>query len=339
MRSEEKERLRSLLCDLGTAVQSFVIEQRTGLNASQLSEVSSISESDTIYAIDRFSEEALLRWFNENWPADNPVEVVAEGLEDHAPVIFPKGTRLADTLYKVIIDPIDGTRELMYDKRSAWVIAGLAPQKFDANQLSDIEVAMLTELPTSKQSCADQVSGFLGCGRDGIVAIRRNLESGEAQPIQIRPSTADNVSHGFAALVKFFPEGKELTAQIERELWQALDLYGEDASPVIFDDQYISTAGQMYEMLVGHYRFFGDIRPAVLESLGMGHSLTCHPCDAAAGILLTEAGCVYEDPLGGKVQAPLDTVTPVAWVAYANEKLAGNVRSAFKTVYLEHFGK
>ncbi|QXD27720.1 inositol monophosphatase [Opitutia bacterium ISCC 52] len=339
MKSEGKERLRSLLCELGSAVQSFVIEQRTGLSASELSSVSSVSESDTIYAIDRFSEEALLHWIEEHWPADSPVEVVAEGLEDHAPVIFPKGTQLSDTLYKVIIDPIDGTRELMYDKRSAWVIAGLAPQKFDDNQLSDIEVAMLTELPTTKQSYADQVSGFLGCGREGIVAVRQNLESGANQAVQIRPSAADTVSHGFAALVKFFPEGKELTAQIERELWQALDHYGKDASPVIFDDQYISTGGQMYEMLVGHYRFFGDIRPAVLGSLGLGHSLTCHPYDAAAGLLLTEAGCIYEDPLGGEVQGPLDTVTPIAWVAYANEKLAGNLRPAFKQIYLEHFGK
>ncbi len=339
MKSEEKERLRNLLCDLGSAVQSFVIEQRAGLSASQLSKVSSVSESDTIYAIDRFSEEALLRWFEEHWPTDSPVEVVAEGLEEQAPVIFPKGPQLADTLYKVIIDPIDGTRELMYDKRSAWVIAGLAPQKFDDNQLSDIEVAMLTELPTTKQSCADQVSGFLGCGREGIVAVRQNLDSGMTQEVQIRPSAADNVSHGFAAFVKFFPEGKELTAQIERELWQALDQYGEDASPVIFDDQYISTGGQMYEMLVGHYRFFGDIRPAVLGSLGLGHSLTCHPYDAAAGLLLTEAGCIYEDPLGGEVKGPLDTVTSIAWVAYANEKLAGNLRPAFKKVYLDHFGK
>ena len=337
MRSEEKERLRRLLCDLGNTVQSFVLEQRAGLSAAQLSEVSAVSESDTIYAIDRFSEEALLSWFENHWPEDSPVEVIAEGLEEHAPVVFPEGTQISDTQYKVIIDPIDGTRELMFDKRSAWVIAGLAPQRFEDNQLSDIEVAMLTELPTTKQTYADQVSGFRGCGLGGIIAERKHLESGEVKPFPIRPSASTNVSHGIAGFVKFFPEGKELTAQIERELWKDLGLYGEDASPVIFDDQYISTGGQMFEMLVGHYRFYGDIRPAVLKSLGLGHSLTCHPYDAAAGLLLTEAGCVYEDPLGGLVQGPLDTVTPVAWVAYANEELAENIRSSFQSIYSNHF--
>ena len=338
MGDERLEQFRRLLCELGTAVQTSVISQRKGQDAGQLSAVSAYSESDTIYAIDRYSEEALLQWFENHWPGDHPVELIAEGLEGEV-VVFPKGTELSDTKYKVIIDPIDGTRELMYDKRSAWVIAGLAPQKFEDNRMVDIEVAMLTELPTTKQNVADQLSGVRGCGLEGLISERKDLQTGETRPLPLRPSTADTVSHGVAGFVKFFPEGKELTAQLERELWQALGLYGEDASPVIFDDQYISTGGQMYEMLIGHYRFYGDIRPAVLSSLGLGHSLTCHPYDAAAGLLLTEAGCIYEDPLGGEVQGPLDTVTPVAWVAYANEKLAAKVRPAFQAVFTKHFPK
>ena len=338
MQQDLLEKFRVLLCELGDAVQSGVMAQRNGLDFGKLAEVSSISRSDTIYAIDRFSEEALLQWFDENWPAEYPVELIAEGLEDHGHVVFPKGTALSDTRYKVIIDPIDGTRELMYDKRSAWVIAGLAPQKFGENRMSDISVAMLTELPTTKQTAADQLSGVEGCGLGGMVSVRRNLVSGELEPIQLNPSSADTVSHGVAALVKFFPEGKELMSKIEREVWQRLGLYGEDASPVIFDDQYISTGGQMYEMLVGHYRFYGDVRPAVLSSLGLGHSLTCHPYDAAAGLLLKEAGCIYEDPMGGEVKGPLDTVAPVSWVAYANEALAEKVRPAFQAVYSKHFG-
>ena len=55
MGSERLDQLRKLLCELGTAVQTFVIEQRRGLDAAELSEVSSISQSDTIYAIDRLS--------------------------------------------------------------------------------------------------------------------------------------------------------------------------------------------------------------------------------------------------------------------------------------------
>ncbi len=46
-----------------------------------------------------------------------------EGLEGEA-VTFPRGTPVGGTLFKCILDPIDGTRNLMYDKRSAWGAGG-----------------------------------------------------------------------------------------------------------------------------------------------------------------------------------------------------------------------
>lgn len=335
----EKKEIRELLCDLGDAIQAEVISQREKNGNDELSRVSHIAESDTIYSIDNFSEEALLKWFSSHWPDHLPVEVVAEGFEDSDAVLFPVGTRLKDTIYKVIIDPIDGTRELMYDKRSAWALAGVAPQKFSANRIGDIEVAMMTELPISKQTLADQVSGYSGCGKDGLVADRRDLKTGMTEPILLTPSTAKTVDHGVAGLVKFFPEGKELIAKLETELWKKLGLFGVNKSPVVFDDQYISTGGQMYALLSGQYRFYGDLRPEALTSLGLASSLTCHPYDVAAGLLLTEAGCIYEFPSGGAVDAPMDTVTPVTWVAYANSELAKHMRPVLQELMRTYFGK
>jgi hypothetical protein len=37
--------------------------------------------ADTIYRIDKVSEEAILAWLERNWPADCPVELVMEGAE------------------------------------------------------------------------------------------------------------------------------------------------------------------------------------------------------------------------------------------------------------------
>ena len=71
---------------------------------------------------------------------------------------FPNGTCPADTKWKCLLDPIDGTRGIMYDKRSAWALSGIAPQRGEATRLSDIVVAAMTELPTTKQWRADQVS-------------------------------------------------------------------------------------------------------------------------------------------------------------------------------------
>lgn len=333
----EKEVIRRLLCNLGTVVQTHVTQESSKVESSTLSEVSDITEADTIYLIDKFSEDALLEWFEQKWPDDLPVELIAEGLEDGGPVVFPKCTRLENTKFKVIIDPIDGTRELMYDKRSAWVIAGVAPQRFQDNRIGDIEVAMITELPTSKQRYADQISGYKGCGRNGLTCERTDIASGEKSKFRLRPSTAPDVEHGVAAFVKFFPEGKELIAKFETDLWRRLGVYGEHKSPVIFDDQYISTAGQMYELLVGHYRFYGDMRPDALQSIGASESLTCHPYDVGAGLLLKEAGCVYESPWGYEVDAPMDTTTPVSWVAYANRELAESIRPILTDLMSHYF--
>ena len=333
----EKERIRKLLCELGAFVRDHVISLRSTVEPEQLSSVSGVSESDTIYLIDKFSEESLLEWFSNSWPDDLPIELIAEGLEDQAPVLFPEGHSLEDTLFKIVIDPIDGTRELMYDKRSAWVIAGVAPQKFGNNRVSDIEVAMITELPTSKQRISDQISGCKGCGRSGLVSLRLDLDGGEQSAFRLNPSSAKTLEHGVAGFVKFFPEAKELMARIETDLWKRLGYYGNSKSHVIFDDQYISTAGQMYELIVGHYRFYGDIRPEALSSIGVPESLTCHPYDVGAGLLLIEAGCIYESPWGGEVDAPIDTVTPVSWVGYANEELASIIKPVLRALLEEYF--
>ncbi|NET39640.1 MAG: hypothetical protein F6K19_48050 [Cyanothece sp. SIO1E1] len=94
--TKEKEELRTLLCGLGNAVHTHVEEQRTRIESEELSAVSAKSESDTIYRIDRVSELALQMWFESHWPAKYPVEVIAEGLEEHAPVTYPLNTPVAD---------------------------------------------------------------------------------------------------------------------------------------------------------------------------------------------------------------------------------------------------
>ena len=65
-------------------------------------------------------------------------------------------------------DPIDGTRGIMYDKRSAWFLAGVAENRGEATRLSDIFVAAQVEVPTSKQGAADILWGVKGEGAKGM---------------------------------------------------------------------------------------------------------------------------------------------------------------------------
>ena len=104
-----------------------------------------------------------------------------------------------------------------------------------------------------------------------------NVLTGERRPLAVRPSRAADFEHGFASFAKFFPEGKALTAQIEEAFWDRLHGRGRSGATHVFDDQYLSTGGQLYEILMGHDRLLGDLRPLVLSSLGYKAALTCHP--------------------------------------------------------------
>ncbi len=293
--------------------------------ARKFARVVAVTAADTIYHIDRRGEEAALAWLAEHWPAEWPVEIVMEGLE--AATTFPRGTPVRETKLRCIIDPIDGTRGVMYDKRSAWILAGLAPQRGGRTSLGDIVVAAMTELPTTKQWRSDQLSAVRGAG---VRAQAVDVFSGARERLAVAPSRARDCRGGFAAISRFFPEGKGLLAAMEERLWQ--ELYGREGSagPLVFDDQYICTGGQLYELIVGHDRFLADLRPLVFRKLGVESALVCHPYDICTALVAREAGCVIEAPLGGKLVSPLDVTTPVAWAGYANAALARQVRPVLR---------
>ena len=197
-------------------------------------------------------------------------------------------------------------------------------------------IAAMTELPTSKQWRADQISGVRGCGPDGLLCQIVNVNSGSRHHLSLRPSQAQDFKHGFASLAHFFPEGKALLAQVEEHLWDELYGLGSSASPLVFDDQYISTGGQIYEILAGHDRMLGDLRPLAFKKLGLSSGLACHPYDICTAMLLTEAGGIIEAPDGSTLDVPLDTTSPVTWMAYANETLANQVRPLMQKLIAAH---
>jgi len=286
------EEARRLLCDLGEHVRNLLREAR----GPAMSEVVGATAADTIYAIDKVADEYLIDWFDQHW---QNVRVVSEGLDD--PVIVGK-----DPEWTVIVDTIDGTRGLMYDKRAAWCLAGAAPLN---GSLDDIQAAAMTELPVVKQGRADQVSGTRG---GGVVARRVDLSSGATEALNPRPSPATDLEHGFSQVAKFLLPGKVELASVEVALFDRL------GCSVVFDDEYLSNGGQLFELIMGRDRFVADLRPLVVGP----EALASHPYDVCASLLLTELGGKVTDPWGAPLDAPLDTVTPVAWVGYANDHLA-----------------
>ena len=98
-----------------------------------------------------------------------------------------------------------------------------------------------------------------------------------------------------------------------------------------FEDQYISTGGQLYELMIGHDRYIADLRPllrGVLAERGLPQPLCCHPYDLCTILIAEELGLAVTDPMGAPLDAPLDLEADVAWVGYANEALRRQVEPA-----------
>ena len=308
------EKLLEPILALHDSIRDAVVDACAGHTPEQLATTASDDgEGDTIYAIDRVGEEALARGLS-RLPPDEPVCIIAEGLAE--PLLFPRGARERDCRWRILMDPLDGTRGLMYQKRSAWILTGVAPNRGVATRLSDVVLAVQTEIPLLKQHLSDQLWALRGAG---VKARRRNRLSGTSESLTLRRSASGTIAHGFATVVRFFPGARETLAAIDDEIVQAL-VKPAPKRASCFEDQYASTGGELYELMAGHDRFIADLRPLV-NSAG----LCCHPYDLCASLIAREAGVILTDPAGQPLDAPLDVTTDVAWVGYANDGLRRSI--------------
>jgi fructose-1,6-bisphosphatase/inositol monophosphatase family enzyme len=309
------EPLRELHARIRDAVVAATEAQQSG----ELSRVHREESSDTIYAIDVVSED-LLDGFFEKLSERHSLVLIAEGLHD-GEVVYPRGTPQAEAEFRIIVDPIDGTRGLMYQKRSAWVLTGVAPNRGPETSLQDIVLAVQTEIPLVKQHLSDQLWAVRG---QGAKAERCNRLTGERVSLQIRPSRADTIEHGFAMISRFFPGVRDELAAIDEEIVRGALGPAQPGKAHCFEDQYISSGGQLYELMAGHDRFVADLRPLmeqVVAARGQRLGICCHPYDLCTALIAEEMGVIVTDLVGRPLAAPLNVNADVGWAAYANQKI------------------
>jgi hypothetical protein len=250
--------------------------------------------------------------------------------------VFPRGTREEDAKIRVIVDPIDGTRGLMYQKRPAWVLTGVAPNCGPRTSLADIELAVMTEIPLRKQHLCDQLWAVAGAGVGGE---RRNRLTGTAERLAPRPSRAGTIAQGYGCIARFFPGARDLLAAIEDQLVERVLGPQPPGVALTFEDQYICSGGQLYELLMGHDRWVADLRPLVepvLRARGRALGMCCHPYDLCTELIAREAGLSVADPQGRALAAPLDVSSPVSWAGYANAQIAAQVAPVLRALLREH---
>ncbi len=321
-------RLRALQADLRSSLRAHMQDQEPAVWSRTVRD----DAGDTIFGIDAAVEDTLLRHC-EAWGKTHHFTLLAEGL-DPAGIGFGTTGR-GGSPFRLLVDPIDGTRGLMFDKRSAWCLMGAAPDRGAATRLQHVEVAVMTELPTTRQSTSDVLWAIAG---QGAHAERHDLATGTTHPLTLVPSQATTLRHGFATVSNFFQGGKELTARLEEAIFlRALGTWNPDKAEV-YTDQYISSGGQLAEVTLGRDRFVLDVRPLVHRKLGVTSSLACRPYDIVTMRIAQEAGCVVCNPYGEPIDVPLDTTTNVAFAAYANRNLAALLIPIVRDEVRRHLG-
>ena len=333
-----REHLRTALLQCGRDIGA---EVRRRLREQPLAErirVARRPASDVIYGIDRDIEGIVLESVATMAPRAGGITLVAEGIGETETTVHPTHADPDATAVRLIVDPLDGTRGVMYGKRSAFFLAGAAPNRGASTRLSDIEVAVMVEIPTHRGLLEDALWAQKG---EGAAGETRNLADGQTTPLPIAPSREKSIRGGFAQISRFFPPGRDRLADLEERLLEILFPDAEPGEILTFEDQFISTGGQLYEMLTGKDRFVADLRATLYSAFERkarrtGH--VCHPYDLAAHLVGDEAGIIITDAAGDPLDAPLDTTHRCDWVGYANPAIRNEVAPVLTRLIRERLG-
>jgi hypothetical protein len=302
--------------------------------SDDLAKPSADEGGDTIYAIDRVSEAVLLDRFarlSARWSC----VLVAEGISGEGQVVLPLGKSPEDAELRIIVDPIDGTRGLMYQKRSAWVLTGVARNRGPETTLADVELAVQSEIPLLKQHLCDSL--WLIDGK--VDGERLDRVTGTRTRLAPHPSRATSIAHGYGSFARFVPGGRDVLAAVDDAVMERVLGPVQAGRALAFEDQYISTGGQLYELMMGHDRWVADVRP-LLEPLlrrgGRQLGLACHPYDVCTESIARAVGVIVTDERGERLTVPLDVTTGVSWIGIANARLRDQLWPALRDVMREH---
>jgi fructose-1,6-bisphosphatase/inositol monophosphatase family enzyme len=323
MMADVRELLRPIR-DLHERIRTAVVEACERAALDEMSQVVKDEEGDTIYAVDRVSEDLLIQFFEQEVATKTPLVLIAEGLES-GQVMLPRGVPESEAVWRIIVDPIDGTRGLMYQKRSAWILTGVAPNRGPETNLQDIGLAVQTEIPLVKQHLSDSAWAIKG---EGLQAERFNRLTGDSTPLNLQPSRAPSIAQGFAMLARFSPGARDELAAIDEEIVRAALGPPPPGKALCFEDQYISSGGQLWELIAGHDRFVADLRAQmgpVMADRGLALGLCCHPYDLCTELIARELGVIVTDGSGAPLRALLAVEPDVSWAGYANAAIRAQI--------------
>jgi fructose-1,6-bisphosphatase/inositol monophosphatase family enzyme len=103
------------LRELHDTIRGAVVAAAERQDPAELSGVERDAEGDTLYRIDGIAESVMLPLF-EKLSREHTFVLIAEGLAG-GQIVYPRGAAESTAAWRIIVDPIDGTRGIMHQKR------------------------------------------------------------------------------------------------------------------------------------------------------------------------------------------------------------------------------
>jgi len=230
---------------------------------------------------------------------------------------------------RLCIDPVDGTRNLMHDMRSAWTVVALAGPGAGEPRMSAVIHGLVAELPDSRAARYRVLEATLGEG----CTISDSPLDGPRQPgILLQVDSDDRADNGYFPFFHYSPDLRPEIAGIAARFFERIAREESADTRSCYDDHYICNAGQLVLLTLGTYRMIVDARHHVARANGTT-TVTTKPYDIAGALLCArEAGCTVRTVDGAELDFPLDAVTPIGFAGWTNaataERLAPHLLAA-----------
>jgi hypothetical protein len=311
------EKLATLLWRAHQHLRAGVRQALMQSSAADLSAVAAETQMDTLFRIDEIAEKNLFEYLDAHQSEAPPFLLVGEFDAGEA-IAFGKG----EPRYRVLFDPIDGTRLLMYAKNSGWILSGILAEKGADTRLAEVLFALQTEIPLLKHLYAETY--WAKPGR-GAFRLQENMLNGEHTIAEVHARTSKELLHGFVSFVNFFPYGKTVMAALEEDFLHIALAQKTFAAAPVFEDQHLSTAGQLHALWQGQLKLVVDVRPQLNRMWRLQDKptvLCAHPYDLSTWLIAHEAGVVVLSPNGEPFDGPADAVSEIGWIGFTHATLA-----------------
>ncbi len=316
-----QDRLVRLCDELRTVTRHALLTADSGGSLAALARPHGMGQGDVTFGLDLPSEARIQAWQRE-LARTEPLSVLTEDAGwRHLGPDGRGGVRALDGFDhggpRIAIDPVDGTRNLMADLRSAWTEVAFAPSGAREPRLSDCTGGIVSEIPGT---LAGRFRRLVSDGRACTFELAELEDGSSLARRALRADDDDRVDHGYFPFFRYEPAQRPAIARLEAEFFARLVRAEGAESRALYDDQYISSAGQLVLLALGRYRMLVDARELVQRRLGLAGA-TSKPYDLAGAVVCARAaGVVVTAAEGGPLDFPIDATTPVAYTGYANER-------------------